>query len=293
MSTRNNQDRLGGAHDIHQDAPNLPTPETNDGSDPTSKPMSFSTPTEFVELPSKGKFYGEGHPLHGCDSVEIRFMTAKEEDILTSKTLLKKGLVLDRLLTNVIVNRNIKPESLLIGDKNALIVATRVTGYGPEYNTRMSCPACGESEEHSFDLGDADVYPGVNDEEKSVTKTSSGTFIVKAPRTKADVEIRLLTGHDEKMLQRVEEKRKRQNLPESLATTSLNSFIVSVNGVNDPSYVQSFVENAPAADGKYLREAYKIIAPNVDLTFNFSCSACDHEQPLEVPFTADFFWPQR
>ena len=293
MSTRNNQDRLGGAHDIHQDAPNLPTPETNDGSDPTSKPMSFSTPTEFVELPSKGIYYGEDHPLHGCDSIEIRFMTAKEEDILTSKTLIKKGLVIDRLLSNVIVDRNIKPEDLLVGDKNALIVATRVSGYGSSYNTRMACPACGESEEHFFNLDDANMYHGPDEDEDFVSKTGSGTFLVEAPRTKASVELRLMTGRDEKALIRNEEKRKKHKLPESMATASLNAFIVSVNGVSDPSYIQSFIENAPAADSRYLRETYKVISPNVDLIFDFSCSACDHEQPLEVPFTADFFWPKR
>lgn len=294
MSTRNNQDRLGGAHDIHQDAPNLPTqePETHNEPDPTSRPMSFATPTEFVDLPSQGKFYGEGHPLQGCDSIEIRFMTAKEEDILTSKSLIKKGLVLDRLLSNVIVDKRIKPEDLLIGDKNALIVATRVSGYGADYDTRMNCPSCGNSEDHSFDLNDADTYHGVDDDEDSVTKTMSGTFIVNTPRTKASVEIRLLTGHDERMLVRAEENRKKQKLPESLATTSLSAFIVSVNDNNDPLYIKSFIDNAPAADGRYLREAYKVVAPNLDLTFNFSCSTCDYEQVLEVPFTSDFFWPR-
>ena len=292
MSTRNNQDRLGGAHDIHQDAPNLPTPETSNTSDATNRPMSFSTPTEFVDLPSKGKYYGEGHPLHGCDSVEIRFMTAKEEDILTSRTLIKKGVVLDRLLSSVIVNTSIKPEDLLIGDKNALVVASRITGYGAEYKTKMPCPSCGNSEDHSFDLEDSSVYSGAEETESSVTRTDRGTFIVSTPRTKVDVEIRLLSGHDEKMIARAEEKRKRHKLPESLATSSLHAFIVSVNGVNDPNYIQSFIENAPAADSRYLREAHKIVTPNIDLTFDFFCSACDHEQVLEVPFTADFFWPK-
>ena len=292
MSTRNNQDRLGGAHDIHQDAPNLPTPQTNTDSDPATRPMSFSTPTEFVDLPSKGKYYGEGHPLHGCDSIEIRFMTAKEEDILTSKTLIKKGVAIDRLISSVIVDKRINPEDLLIGDKNALVVAARITGYGSDYNTRMSCPACGNTEDHSFNLDDPGFYSGADEDESSLSKTDRGTFVVNTPRTKVDVEIRLLNGHDEKMITRAEEKRKRHKLPESLATTSLNAFIVSVNGVEDPNYIQSFVENAPAQDAKYLREAHKIVTPNIDLTFDFFCSACDHEQVLEVPFTADFFWPK-
>ena len=291
MSTRNNQDRLG-ARDIHQDAPTAPTQEDNSAADPGSRPMAFSTPTEFVDLPSKGKFYGEDHPLHNCDSIEIRFMTAKEEDILTSKALIRKGTAIDRLLSSVIVDKRIKPEDLLIGDKNALVIATRISGYGADYNTRMTCPSCSHAEDYSFDLQEAFVHSGVDDDEENVTKTPGGTFIVQVPRTKADVEIRLLTGHDEKMVTRAEEKRKRHKLPESLATTALNAFIVSVNGVNDHAYIQSFIENAPAADGKYLREAYKIIAPTVDMTFDFICAACGHDQALEVPFTTDFFWPK-
>jgi hypothetical protein len=293
MSTRNNQDRLG-ARDMHQDAPNLPTqePEIHNEPDPSSRPMSFATPTEFVELPSKGMYYGEDHPLHGCDSVEIRFMTAKEEDILTSKTLLKKGLVIDRLLSNVLVDKKINPEDLLIGDKNALVIATRISGYGSDYTTRINCPSCGSTEQQSFNLEEASVHHGIDDGEKYVSRTDQGTFVVNTPRTKVDVEIRLLTGHDEKKLVRAEEKRKKHKLPESLATTSLNAFIVSVNGDNDPSYIRSFIDNTPAADSRYLREAHKTVTPNVDLIFDFSCSACDHEQPLEVPFTADFFWPK-
>ena len=112
MSTRNNQDRLG-ARDIHQDAPTAPTQEDNNDADPGSRPMAFSTPTEFVDLPSGGKFYGEGHPLHNCDSIEIRFMTAKEEDILTSKALIRKGAAIDRLLSSVIVDKKVKQNQWL------------------------------------------------------------------------------------------------------------------------------------------------------------------------------------
>ena len=64
--------------------------------------LTFTTPTEFVELPSGGNYYPEGHRLHGEQTVEIKFMTAKEEDILTSKTLIKQGVALERLLKSVI-----------------------------------------------------------------------------------------------------------------------------------------------------------------------------------------------
>ncbi len=112
-------------------------------------------PTEFVELPSQGKYYPARHPLHNKESVKVRQMTAKEEDILTSRTLLKKGIALDRLLTNIIVDKSIDPQALLVGDRNAIIISTRVSGYGSEYSTKVSCPSCGTAQPYVFDLHEA------------------------------------------------------------------------------------------------------------------------------------------
>ena len=118
-----NKERVG-AHDA-----NIETPHANLNPD-NSGGFSFVVPTEFVELPSQGRYYPEGHPLHGEDTIEIRHMTAKEEDILTSRTLLKKGVALDRVLQNVIVNKQISAESMLVGDRNAAIIAMREIGRG-------------------------------------------------------------------------------------------------------------------------------------------------------------------
>ena len=124
--SRNNDERIGA----RQGASTAPV-----GS---SDVFSFSTPTEFVDLPTGGKYYPEDHPRHGKDQDEIRFMTAKDEDILSSRTLLKKGLAVDRFLQNIIVNKSIRVEDLFIGDKNAVLVAARVTGFGATYATRIT-----------------------------------------------------------------------------------------------------------------------------------------------------------
>ena len=125
MSVRNNMDRLG----------------TNDQTETKAapaalSPLNFVAPTEFVELPSKGQGYSSDHPLSGKDVIEIKFMTAKEEDILTSATLLKKGIAIDRFMQNIICDKNIKIDDLLIGDKNAILIAARASGYGATYEYR-------------------------------------------------------------------------------------------------------------------------------------------------------------
>ena len=154
MTERNNQDRVA----VPQQVPPEST-QTNQIQIPNvekPQPMQFSVPTEFVDLPSKGKYYPQGHPLRGRESVEVKFMTAKEEDILASTALIRRGVVFERLLQSVMLDR-IDPNDLLIGDKNALLIATRISGYGPEYETEVQCPSCSNKSEFTFDLSEAQV----------------------------------------------------------------------------------------------------------------------------------------
>lgn len=260
----------------------------------TQAPLTFSTPTEFVEIPSGGNFYAEGHPLHNQEVVEIRYMTAKDEDILTSQSLLKKGLAIDRLLQNVIVNKEINVDDLLIGDKNAIIVASRKTGYGPEYETQVTCPACSKTSNNVFDLNQLTIKTGEIEGEDVSFQEQTATYILTAPATGVDVELKLLTGADEKYLSQLAANKRKRNLPEATLTDHLQRIIVSVNGHTDPVSIKSFVENMPARDSRHIRRVYEQISPNVDLAQGYSCENCGFETDrMEVPFTATFFWPGR
>ena len=150
-----NKDRVG----VGTPAPQAAAPVANVQNTP-DQPFSFVVPTEFVELPSKGAFYPVGHPLHNQTTIEIKQMTAKEEDILTSRSLLKQGVAIDRVIQSVIIDRSIDVSSLLIGDKNALVIASRVSGYGNDYNTTVTCPNCETKQDYSFDLNMAQITNG-------------------------------------------------------------------------------------------------------------------------------------
>jgi len=257
--------------------------------------FSFVVPTEFVELPSGGRFYPEGHPLHGCSSLEIKQMTAKEEDILTSRNLLRKGIALDRVIESVIRDRKVNADDLLVGDKNAIIISTRVSGYGSEYTTQVTCPNCGTAQEYTFDLNDANVYAGDDAAISAleITDNHNGTFTTTLPRTNVEVTFRLLTGQDEKQMMNQLEAARRKKRPEQTVTLQLQRMIVGVAGTDDPKAIRYLIENIPSSDSRHLRSAYKVAAPNIDLTQHFECAECDHEQDMEVPLTADFFWPDR
>ena len=256
-----------------------------------SETLNFVVPTEFVELPSKGKYYPENHPLHMQESVEIRHMTAKDEDILTSRTLLKQGIALQRFLSNIIVDRRIDLNSLLIGDKNAIIVAARISGYGPEYQTRIGCPACFENVEFTFNLEENEVTEGYV-EPSSAFLTEAGTLMVKLPSTGVDLEVRFMNGEDENQITK-SIKAKKMKAPDISVTHQLSRMIVSINGDSNAATIRKFISVLPAKDSRYLRNIYKQASPNIDLTQMFECTNCGHEQALEVPFTADFFWPDR
>jgi len=283
-----NKDRVGAKQ------PNTTAPvQQMANNDTGGTTFSFVVPTEFVELPSGGKYYPEGHSLHNEGSIEIKQMTAREEDILTSRTLLKKGVALDRVIRNLIIDKSIDPDSLLVGDRNAIIIATRVAGYGPEYTTKTMCPACGETQDYQFDLNEALIYQGDELETMSVKYNDDGTFNVKLPQTKLDVTFRLLDGYDETRVAKAIEREKKTKKTESLITQQLKSIIVAVNDNTEDEALSYVIANIPSKDSRHLRLAYKAAAPNVDLTQHFECEECDYGADMEVPLGAEFFWPDR
>jgi predicted RNA-binding Zn-ribbon protein involved in translation (DUF1610 family) len=220
-------------------------------------------------------------------------MTAKEEDILTSKSLLKQGVALDRMLQNIIVDKTVKVNDLLIGDKNALLVAARRTGYGPEYDTNVSCPNCGETTEYSFDISD----PPINDymqeaEDYQVVMDDHGRIQINLPMSNVDVVCRLMTGADELAVVKEAERKSKKKMQSATATDSFRSYIVSVNGDTSPFTIESFIQAMPARDARHLRTIYSKVVPNINLTQNFDCSNCGHEADMEVPLGVDFFWPK-
>jgi len=288
-----NDSRLGGENTSPGDA-NAPVTEVEDTTNNTTQPLSFSIPTEQVELPSQGRYYAENHPLHNAETIEIKYMTAKEEDILTSPSLLKKNLTIERLLRSIILNKNINPQDILSGDRNAILIAARKTGYGADYKVTANCPSCYTPNEWGTDLDEIGVtHGGIESAEGyEVEDNSDGTFNIALPKCKVNVTVKLLTGKDEKEVTIAAQKRKKHKLEENNLTEQLRAMIVAVNGSTNHRDLENFINFVPAFDSKYLRNAYAKIMPNVDMKSEFECSACAWTGDLEVPLTAEFFWPK-
>tara|TARA_R100000084_G_scaffold89544_1_gene43527 strand:- start:79 stop:825 length:747 start_codon:yes stop_codon:yes gene_type:complete len=241
----------------------------------------YKFPTEIVDLPSKGHFYVQGHPL-SSGKVEIKYMTAKEEDILTSQNLIQKGVVIEKLLQSLIVDKSIKIEDLLIGDKNAIMVAARILGYGKDYKFTY------DGEEQSCDLTSLEAV----DIDFSKFPRGKNQFEYKLPNSEREITFKLLTGADEneidKEIKALEKISKEQGFE---LTTRLKYMITSVDGKSEPSYINNFVENEfLSVDSFEFRKYLSSITPDMDMSTTITDSN-GKEQVITVPITVRFFWP--
>ena len=260
--------------------------------------FDFVKPTTFVTLPSAGTLYPEDHPLHGKTEIEIKQMTAKQEDILTSRNLLKKGVAIDRFIQSLLTDSSIKVDDLLVGDKSAILIAARIDGYGSAYTTSVTCPSCSTSSDYTFDLQEEQDNLLSDSSDKTslelpdnVTKTTDGTFKIQL-NAGFEAEVRPLFSSDEKRLIKTINNRQQSKLEETSVTDQLRMMIVSLAGYSDRKTINKAIELMPVRAVREIRDTYQKIIPNVDLKRTFSCDSCGTETMLEVPLTAEFFWPK-
>lgn len=248
---------------------------------------SSNVPTEVIELPSKGKFYPEGHPLT-TGKIEMKYMTAKEEDILASQNLIKQGVVIDKLLQSLIVTK-INYNDLLTIDKNAIFIAARILAYGEDYTVSIECPSCGDKCEHTIDLQ--------NFEEKEVDwdALADGAMEYTLPASKAKLTLKMLTHGDEKRIEEASKKNKKASRGSGVdrdLSTRLKHLISSVNGDDNRATINNFVDNMLSRDSLALRKHLKQITPDIDTTFYYECNSCGHEMAnMQLPIDVGFFWP--
>lgn len=250
----------------------------------------YDFPTEIIDLPSKGLLYPEGHPLAN-GTIEMKYMTAKEEDILTSQNLIKQGVVLDKLFQSMIITP-VNYNDLTLGDKNAVMVAARVLGYGKDYNVEVACEHCNSKNKITVDLTQ------LKDKEldESLITPHQNIFEFTLPQTKRKVKFQLITNGLEKLIKDELNGMKKISAASGIdkeLTTRLKHIIVSVDDNTDTAFIRNFVDNEFfAIDSRALREYIRTIQPDVDMSFGFNCTECfETNSQVKLPVTVDFFWP--
>jgi hypothetical protein len=241
-------------------------------------------PSEMVDLPSKGTMYPKDSPI-SSGQVEVKYMTAKEEDILTSQNLIKKGLVIEKLLDSLILTPDINTKDLILGDKNAIMVAARILAYGPEYTVEVTDPNTGNTFEHTFDLSACPFKDVPSD-----IDYSNNEFEMTLPASKLSVTFKLLDGIDEQEISK-ELKALKKLGQEAEVTTRLKRAIKSIDGNSELSVVNNFVQNMLSRDSRALREEMARITPDIDLKQEVELEGGE-TVTLDIPMAVEFFWPK-
>lgn len=251
---------------------------------------NYDFPTEVIELPSQGKSYMEGHPL-SKGTVEIKYMTAKEEDILASQNLIRKGVVLDKLFESVVVEDGLDIGDIFVGDKNAILLATRILGYGADYEIEITDPSTLELQKVTIDLSK------VQTKDIDFNKLNSDNlYEFELPTLKKNIKFKLLTHKDEidinKDIQAMQRLSGKGDIPSQDVSTRLRYMIQEVDGNTDRGFINNFVKNnLLARDSRALRNYVRELSPDLDLTFQFTSDITGDTEALDIPFGTGFFYP--
>jgi len=252
--------------------------------------FGWEIPYETVPLPSQGVIYSPNSTLYLKETLDIKAMTAKEEDILSSPALIKKGSTISRLLASCIVDKSIDVDEMLIGDRNAVMVSIRITGYGHDYNTSIRCKHCNNVNQRTLNLAELPLkFLKISPIEKG-----KNAFEFTLPVTKKNIIFKFATAGEDKDRNAAKEKMKKyfdNNDIESNVTELLEKSIVSIDNISDKNKIRHFVQYMPAFDSKALRKFINENQPGIDMNHTLICDECESTSDVMIPVTSEFFWP--
>jgi len=251
--------------------------------------FGWTIPVESVPLPSKGVLYDPDTTIYNREMVPIKAMTAHEEDILMSQAFIKDGTVIDQLIRSCVTDKTFDVEDLISGDRTALMVAIRITGYGSDYNVDTVCQNCSYKNQHTFKLGDLPIKRL----KIEPVKKGVNAFKYTLPVTKKEITFKFLTGKDER--DRTLSNKNAMSILDSKIEKNVTSFlkysILSIGGVSDKNKIEHFVRNMPAYDSKSLRQHIRDNEPGMVMGAHYDCASCSHRNDITLPITSEFFWP--
>ena len=252
--------------------------------------FGWEIPVESVPIPSNGVLYDPDTPLFNKQMIQIKSMTAKEEDIITSNAYLKEGTMIRNLIQACVVDKSINVDDLISGDRDALLTSIRIVSYGSEYLVTHICKSCKSSNSLTVDLTSVGI------KRLSIEPEESGKNLFKyeLPKMKLPVLFRFLTGHDEheqRQRSKNEQKLGLASKESSEITDYLNTCVVKVGENSKGSEIKFFVENMDAQDSKSLRQYIADNQPGLDMMHNYECDKCKREATVRLPFNENFFWP--
>lgn len=246
-------------------------------------------PKETIILPSRGKYYQSGHPLReNGGKLDIKYMTAKEEDILTNTNLIQNQTVVDKLLESLIIHEGVKHTDLTLGDLEATLVASRVLAYGKDYLVEIQCNKCNEPVKQNIDLTQLDVP-----EEKDLIDVDEKGYHTFITETGKKISIKVMTRGDELEIEKNKKSIEKQfgKASSSEVTSRLKKIIVSIDGVTDKNELFKMIDNLLTKDTKDIRKEFEKINPSIDMKMKVTCPSCGFVTEGDIPIGINFLWP--
>lgn len=260
------------------------------GAEPHPADEAYSVPVSTVRLPSKGLTYPHESPLYMADHVDIKAVTATEENILASPVLIRNGKVLTTLMRACITNRLVDPDEMLLGDKNAVLIAIRVSAYGAKYPARVTCQECQEEGEYEFDISRLSLKTL---EAEPAGGPGTNEFPFALPVSKRTAHFKLMDVHTSAQLSKDMDAVRKKTGQEQVVTMRLQAQVTRLQGVEGKAEIAKAIASLPAQDSHALRRYMDDIAPDVDMTQAFECRSCGKSSEVEIPLGTGFFWPTR
>jgi len=246
----------------------------------------INVPKEIIELPSGGYLYPEDSPLRS-GKIELKYPTAVDEDILTSKNLLQKGLTIERFLEAIILTKGVRLDDLLIGDENAIMYAARILAYGPDYEIEYTCGNCNNKAHTVVDLNSLSNVE-INEE----LFKNGNKFDFTLPKSGKVVTFKLLTHKDERDIQQTAKNMSKYNKKsDHIGITRLKKSIIAIDGNEDRIMIDKEVESMLSMDSIKLKKYISDISPDVITKFNYECEECGYVREVPIPLGITFFWP--
>jgi hypothetical protein len=250
----------------------------------TEYPQNFiqEPPNDVITLPSGGLYYANKKK-----ELKVAYLTAADENILTSPNLIQSGRVLEVLLEKKILDRDIKPGQLLSGDRNAILFFLRSTGYGSDYKVPLKDPKTNQIFDYTFNLDN------IPKKEVESEPDSQGLISFMLPQTKKTVKYTYLTQDEEDAIHKADEKRRKALGKEAVSeimTKRLSAQVREIDGVTDKGQIETFINNMPVRDAMKLRKHIEENEPGLDLEFEVEAPSGETFR-TELPITPGFLWP--
>jgi hypothetical protein len=249
--------------------------------------FGWEVPVESVPLPSNGLVYNPNSLLHNKKTLQIKAMTAQEEDIIMSQAYAKDGTTILHLIKSCLIDKNIDVKELILGDRNALMISIRITGYGSKYDILPKCTNCDTVNNLSIDLAELPI------KRLKIAPVEDGKneFLFKLPVTGKSVIFKYMNAYDEQNRQAKIDFMRKTGMQSNTIVSFLEEVILSIDGITDKNKISQFVKNMPALDSKKLRVYITENQPGIDMDHQFHCTHCNHLNKISIPITSNFFWP--